>query len=304
MGGASTQISFQVLVGICHCQPLSLSASAIFYPTQSHHVTPCFTYHGPVQVASAANLAAEDVFRMQLFGLNDVVYTHSYLCYGANEAFNAYYLGLLADGQSSAACLPTQASVSFTSAELMTLKASYCSKSIPFPTATSALINGLSDGLACMQAIAKFVANSPMGQGQPPLTNALDLFAFSGYYHVVDFMCSYLDPSRMCARALNSSAWQVSPKGLGQLGIVTCGLSLDELSTACNGTIKPSYLQVYCLQASYFYTVLTKGYGLADESTALHFVDEVNQQSMGKLVWINGLERVVLGQSIPAVDSS
>jgi hypothetical protein len=125
------------------------------------------------------------------------------------------------------------------------------------------------------------VAASPLGDKQPVVANDMDFFAFSGYYHVVDYMCTYLDP-QACARALNDSAWNVSPKALRQLGLTTCALDLDGLSAACNGTVPRSYLQVYCLQASYFYAVLTTGYGLANDSSALHFVDTVNEQSMGK----------------------
>eukprot|EP00045_Choanoeca_perplexa_P010349 m.104455 g.104455 ORF g.104455 m.104455 type:complete len:506 (-) comp15246_c0_seq2:922-2439(-) len=233
------------------------------------------------QVASTTTIRPEDTFRMRLFGLDDLVYTHSYLCYGANEASNAYFLSLLAAQEPAAACLPRQAYMNYTQSDLLSLKASYCTKNIAFPTTAGAIVNGSSDGPACMQATNAFVSNSTMGQSQPSLEAGLNFFAFSGYFHVVDYMCTYVDSFNACTRSLNESSWNVSPAGLLQMGQAVCALDLEGLSKSCNNTIKARYLQVYCFQASYFHSVLTLGYGLGSDSKALHFVDVVNDQNMG-----------------------
>eukprot|EP00730_Choanoeca_flexa_P012860 TRINITY_DN4691_c0_g1_i1.p1 TRINITY_DN4691_c0_g1~~TRINITY_DN4691_c0_g1_i1.p1 ORF type:complete len:512 (+),score=85.42 TRINITY_DN4691_c0_g1_i1:127-1662(+) len=245
MGGASTQISFQV--------------------------------------NKDTKIQPDDRFAMTLFGLDDVVYTHSYLCFGANEIASRYSLSQLAANTTTSPCLPRQASEVYTIADLSELRASFCTKDIDVPSTSPGVLNGTSDADACMQAIGSVISTSsvPLGYGQPALTDTLDFFAFSGYYHVVDYMCSFIDEEGTCTKGLDGSSWNISPQTLLDLGRQTCSMTLEELYLASKQSVPRKYLQVYCMQASYFYSILTKGYGMANTSDALHFVDTVNEQDMG-----------------------
>jgi len=267
MGGASTQISFQV--------------------------------------AADTSIKAEDTFHMRLFGLDDVVYTHSYLCYGMNAATDRVLASSLPPSlqpvnnkiTAPVYCWPTGYTQTVTDSQLGDWAVGYCTSDIstwqpsqsPNGSKVTVELEGRSAFSTCEDSVMDLLLEQklpgPPGN-QPALPDGITYLAFSGYFHVVDFSCTNLDGSgstvRVCQSGPGGDGWLLTPGALRGFAQELCELTLVELrATVKSGSVPDQYLAAYCFQATYLHKILA-AYGFADDSVAVHFVDQINGRDAGQ----------------------
>ncbi|XP_030632854.1 ectonucleoside triphosphate diphosphohydrolase 8 [Chanos chanos] len=235
MGGASTQISF----------------------------TPQEPVRDP---ASAKDL--------QLYGYKYQVYTHSYLCYGQDQAVKQLQVYLFKTTGSPSIvrhpCYPLGYNLTMTLGELFN---SPCvEKPANFDSATSVTFSGASESQSCLDLMENIVnvTDCPYtpdcgfnGAYQPPVYGTF--FAFSAYFYTFDF--------------LGLAPQSPLPKVISTIDAF-CNRTWESLR-AEYPDVREQYLRDYCFAAHYIMTVLLRGYKFNDTWDQIYFYRTVADTDIG-----------------------
>ncbi|XP_072534886.1 ectonucleoside triphosphate diphosphohydrolase 3 [Salminus brasiliensis] len=229
------------------------------------------------QIAFTApdDATGEDLIRVALYGYEYNVYTHSFLCYGKNEA-EKRVLAKLAKMSTNwkrvnHPCYPTEYSITVAASDIF---GSECTKrEVPATYSPDKNITyfGQSDPARCKDLVKNiFDFKSCQGKEncsfegvyQPPVSG--DFMAYAGFYY---------------------TAWALGVKGSNSLEKFNstmwsfCSKTWTMLKK--NHDITEKHLKSYCYSANYVHTILADGYKFnADNWENLNFQKEVNQTSI------------------------
>ncbi|XP_050967800.1 ectonucleoside triphosphate diphosphohydrolase 8 [Labeo rohita] len=213
-------------------------------------------------------------FNLQLYGYKYELYTHSYLCYGQDQALRQLQVYLHKTAGSSSVishpCYHVGYSLNLT---LNDLYNSPCVvKPSNFNPKATVLFSGTSNSSLCLSLMENIVnltdcAYSPdcgfNGVYQPPVNG--EFFAFSAYFYTFDFLG--LAPKAPLIRVLSTIETH-------------CNKTWTDL-TAENPTIKAKYLKDYCASAHYIMTILLKGYKFSNTWDQISFEKRVADTDIG-----------------------
>ncbi|XP_051719187.1 ectonucleoside triphosphate diphosphohydrolase 8-like [Ctenopharyngodon idella] len=209
-----------------------------------------------------------------LYGYKYEVYTHSYLCYGMDQALKKLqaYLNKTAGASSAIShpCYPKGYIVNVTLAELYN---SPCvEKPINFNPNDKVTFSGTGNSSLCLSSIENIInltdcALSPdcgfNGVYQPPVNG--EFFAFSSYFHIFSFLG--LAPKAQLTQVLSTIETH-------------CDKNWTTL-TAENPSIDAKYLKDYCASAHYIMTILLKGYKFNNSWDQISFEKRVADVDIG-----------------------
>ncbi|XP_030316814.1 ectonucleoside triphosphate diphosphohydrolase 8-like [Calypte anna] len=208
----------------------------------------------------------------RLYGTNYSLYTHSYLCYGQNQALKMLLAALHQASRSlqvSHPCYPEGYQENIPTAELYN---SPCVRAPSTPSSSEVLtVTGTGDPVACQTAIRKLFnfscgANRTCGFNgvyQPPLRG--QFFAFSGLYYNFHFLNL---TSRQPLGLVNATIWHL------------CNSSWKEVQKNFP-TLNRTQLRDACAVSSYILTLL-QGYKFNNVTWPhIHFVQQVADVDVG-----------------------
>ncbi|KAJ7999854.1 hypothetical protein DPEC_G00198720 [Dallia pectoralis] len=234
MGGASTQITF----------------------------TPSQTVQDP---ASALGF--------KLYGYQYEVYTHSYLCYGKEQAMMQLQAHLLkTDGSTQTVehpCYPLGYNLTLTLGDLY--KSPCIARPVTFDPASEVTFTGTSNPQSCLNQMKNIVnltdcALAPAcgfnGVYQPPVNG--NFLAFSTYYYTFNFLG--LAPQSSLSKATRTID-------------AFCKRSWESLRTEYSD--KDKYLRDYCATANYIMTILLDGYKFNETWENIYFQRQVADTDIG-----------------------
>lgn len=215
----------------------------------------------------------ESAYNLQLYGYKYEVYTHSYLCYGQDQALRKLQVYLHKTAGSSSVshpCYHTGYNLSVTQADL------YNSPCVDkpgnyVPTAVITF-SGTGNSTLCLSLMENIInvsdcAFSPdcgfNGAYQPPVNG--EFFAFSAYFYTFEFLG--LIPKAPLGQVLSSIDTH-------------CGKPWNTLLGQFP-TIKAKYLKDYCASGHYIMTILLKGYKFNNTWDKISFVKQVADTEIG-----------------------
>ncbi|TRY55046.1 hypothetical protein DNTS_003651 [Danionella cerebrum] len=213
-------------------------------------------------------------FHLQLYGYNYELYTHSYLCYGQDQAVKKLQAYLHTNAGASTVinhpCYHQGYSLNISLGEL------YNSPCVVQPNnfnpKGALLFQGTGNASLCYSLMENIVnvtgcASSPdcgfNGVYQPPVNG--EFYAFAGYFYTFDFLG--LAPKAPLTRVLSTIQTHCSKNWTTLL--------------AENPSVKPKYLRDYCTIAQYIMTILLKGYKFNDSWENISFQKQVAETEIG-----------------------
>ncbi|XP_072287443.1 ectonucleoside triphosphate diphosphohydrolase 8 isoform X2 [Pyxicephalus adspersus] len=192
--------------------------------------------------------STEMVFR--LYGFDYTIYTHSYLCYGQDQALKRLLVHIIKKTSSRSVkhpCYPKGYTANIT---LSSVYNSPCVLTMPDDIGANVAVEGTGDPSECQMAIKNifnFSACSTKscsfnGIYQPPVEG--EFYAFSAFYYTFNFLNLTYGQSLSMA---NSSIWNF------------CTREWNELTDSFPGESRKRLLD-YCSSAMYILTLLVDGY--------------------------------------------
>ncbi|KFZ69455.1 Ectonucleoside triphosphate diphosphohydrolase 8, partial [Podiceps cristatus] len=211
---------------------------------------------------------------LRLYGTNYSIYTHSYLCYGQNQALKMLMASLHQDSSSpqqiSHPCYPNGYKENVTTTNL------YDSPCVRAPSAPSPaqvlMVTGTGDPTACSAAIQQLFnfscgANRTCGFNgvyQPPVRG--QFFAFSALYHNLHLLNLTGGQS---LSSVNATIWQF------------CTSSWEKVQEKFP-TMNSTHLRDACAASSYALVLLLQGYKFNHTTWLnIHFVRQVANVDVG-----------------------
>uniref|UniRef100_A0A8B9L721 Ectonucleoside triphosphate diphosphohydrolase 8 n=1 Tax=Astyanax mexicanus TaxID=7994 RepID=A0A8B9L721_ASTMX len=212
-------------------------------------------------------------FNLQLYGQKYQLYTHSYLCFGKDQALRKLQAYLQKTANLSTVnhpCYHTGYNLTIT---LGNLYDSPCvEKPVPFNPSAKVTFVGTGDSALCLSSFRNVVnlsdcALSPdcgfNGVYQPPVNG--DFYAFSAYFYTFDF--------------LGLAPRTPLPQVLSTIDNFCNTNWTTLLSTYPN--VKEKYLRDYCASAQYIMTILVQGYKFNATWDQIYFVKQVSDTDIG-----------------------
>eukprot|EP00079_Xenopus_tropicalis_P032228 XP_017945999.1 PREDICTED: ectonucleoside triphosphate diphosphohydrolase 1-like [Xenopus tropicalis] len=200
----------------------------------------------------------ENSLHFRLYGKSYDIYTHSFLCYGKDQALRLQIANSIKDATDSILLDPCFNSGYRRNASTNDLYSSPCISKLRIPTAPSTLdIRGTGNYQLCkrnVQAIfnrthCTYSHCSFNGVFQPSLDGTFG--AFSAYYFVMNF--------------LNLTNEQMSLDKVKETVERHCSRPWDEVKKDFP-KIKEKYLSEYCFSGTYILNLLEYGYGFSSEN--------------------------------------
>ncbi|XP_060613741.2 ectonucleoside triphosphate diphosphohydrolase 8 [Anolis sagrei] len=199
-------------------------------------------------------------FRFRLYGFDYGIYTHSYLCYGQNEALNQVIRVLLNDSSSSSTldhpCYPKGYNESI---EVASLFNSSCANNQTKPpdAASKVFLVGTGNARLCREAIRNIFNFSNCSHNKSCGFNGVyqprvdgKFLAFSAYYYTFSFLnLTETHPLPVVEDAINAF----------------CDRTWKDLNTSYPKQNSTRLLN-YCASANYILTLLLDGYGFSNTS--------------------------------------
>nr|AJE28196.1 ectonucleoside triphosphate diphosphohydrolase 3 [Castor fiber] len=227
-------------------------------------------------VAEEVGLNTSDVVQVSLYGYTYTLYTHSFQCYGRNEAEKKFLAMLLQNSPNETnltnPCYPMNYSTTFTMGQVF---GSLCTeKQRPESYNTNDIIyfKGTGDPSLCREKVASiFDFKACHGQEgcsfdgiyQPKVQGPF--VAFAGFYYTANAL--NLSGS-FSLTAFNSSTWDFCKQTWNELPFLLP--KFDEV-----------YARSYCFSAHYIYHLLINGYKFTEETwPQIHFEKEVGNSSI------------------------
>uniref|UniRef100_A0A8C1TCN3 Ectonucleoside triphosphate diphosphohydrolase 3 n=1 Tax=Cyprinus carpio TaxID=7962 RepID=A0A8C1TCN3_CYPCA len=245
-----------------------------------------------IAFATSDDAKGEDIIKVSLYGYEYNIYTHSFLCYGKNEA-EKRVLAKLAKKSTNWAnlkhpCYPSGYNTSMLAEDVFgsectknDLPSKYSPKrSITFlgqsnPEQCKFLVRSIFDLASCQGS----ENCSFEGVYQPPLNG--DFMAYAGFYWTA-----------LALKVEGSKSMETFKTNMK----LFCSKDWKTLKTS-NKDIKDSYLKSNCFSANYVHSILADGYKFnTDNWKNLNFQKEVNKTS---IAWSLGY-MLALSNMIPA----
>ncbi|XP_006022742.1 ectonucleoside triphosphate diphosphohydrolase 8-like isoform X1 [Alligator sinensis] len=209
----------------------------------------------------------------RLYGTNYSIYTHSYLCYGRDQALKMLLASLSKDNitaqQISHPCYPEGYEMNITTAALYD---SPCVLATSTPSKTLTF-RGTGVSAECRSSIQKLFNFTAYGAGKmrgfsgvyQPLVHG-QFFAFSGFYYTFNFLNL---TSGQSFSTVNTTIWEF------------CAKNWKELQ-ASYPQEKEVHLSNYCASAFYILTLLHGGYGFNEQTWSnIHFRQQAGNTDIG-----------------------
>ncbi|XP_028984303.2 ectonucleoside triphosphate diphosphohydrolase 3 [Betta splendens] len=227
-----------------------------------------------IAFAVQANLSGPDYMRVKLYGYPYNVYTHSFLCYGRNEA-NKRVLDKIVQDSPDPTRIPnpcylegfniTLEASSIYDTECTTKPRNYKPQQkyflvgAPDSDKCGRIVKSIFDFQTCSSSQCSF-----NGVEQPPVTG--EFMAYAGFYHTASTLrmngTSDLDQFNSSVRKFCHTSWAKARKE--------------------NEWVSDRYLRTYCYAAHYIFTLLTDGYKFDKETwKGIDFKREVKKTSVG-----------------------
>ncbi|XP_053551963.1 ectonucleoside triphosphate diphosphohydrolase 8 [Bombina bombina] len=211
-----------------------------------------------------------------LYGFPYTIYTHSYLCYGQNQALKQMLVkAVLGKDLTKPVNVPCYPKGYRDTISLDSLYNSPCTASSAPSSPRSAQITllGTGDANQC-QALIKTILNFSACENrtscafdavyQPPISG--NLFAFSAFFYTFDF--------------LNLTSGQTLPTAINSIQNF-CARSWSELQTSYPGE-KKDRLRDYCANSNYILTLLRDAYKFNEETwTSIRFLKQAANTDIG-----------------------
>uniref|UniRef100_A0A7M4EZ43 Ectonucleoside triphosphate diphosphohydrolase 8 n=1 Tax=Crocodylus porosus TaxID=8502 RepID=A0A7M4EZ43_CROPO len=205
----------------------------------------------------------------RLYGTEYSIYTHSYLCYGRDQALKMLLASLTTRPaiQIPHPCYPKEYEMNITTADLYD---SPCVPDTPSPNKTLTF-KGTGVPAECRSTIQKLFNLTACGAGkmcgfnevyQPPVHG--QFFAFSGFYYTFNFLNL---TSSQSFSTVNSTIWDFCTRGW------------EEASYPREKEVR---LSNYCASAFYILTLLHEGYGFNEQTWSnIHFRQQAGNTDIG-----------------------
>lgn len=240
-----------------------------------------------------SSVSEDDSVRLTLYNNDIDLYTHSYLCYGINQARERRTAALLSSAQDQIVvdpCLPSGYNVNLTKSKILEMQQNACLNGyLDNVVAQDYQIYGDSfDAVACNASIAAIFDLDTGASGfesfaegrsrQPQFPKSpVDVYAFSAYWFTVEFlfMGSSIECINQCSPSLNEIMDRAE---------VVCNLTLNDLELKYP-EVRRSFLPQYCNGAFYIVHILEQ-YGVARDQKNIVFAGSVNSVNVG---WDFGL---------------
>lgn len=237
------------------------------------------------RVPTSTVLPPGDAYTMRLFGLDELLYTHSYLCYGMGATTDRKNAALIAAASKPGPtvadpCLPVGATTPLSVDALAALATGYCTNGSglePAPSASLTLV-GASNSTACAKQVSA-LRPTPARQQPAVSQDSNGFYAFSGYFYTVDYLCAVRKLPGCVPAPGPGLGWRMTPANLTAYAALICGEDMPTLRNRSQG-VKDKFLQGYCLSATYLASVLDT-YGFSPTSLNVAFVAEVNDRDVG-----------------------
>ncbi|XP_061772216.1 ectonucleoside triphosphate diphosphohydrolase 3 isoform X2 [Nerophis ophidion] len=234
------------------------------------------------QIAFAAEdeLMGPDYMHIKLYGYNYNVYSHSFLCYGKNEA-EKRILDKIIQGSSNHVnitnpCYPVDYEMTHSASTIYDTECTKKPKNYN-PDEQYHMV-GVGDSNQCRKVVESIFDFSPCSSAhcsfnkveQPPVTG--EFSAYAGYFFI--------------ARALlmNNDTEEVTPSEYDEFNNKInqlCSTPWSVLKTEKHWVIE-KHLRTYCFASHYIFTLTAKGYKFdKDTWRNIHFVKKVRNTSVG-----------------------
>ncbi|XP_043331802.1 ectonucleoside triphosphate diphosphohydrolase 1 isoform X1 [Cervus elaphus] len=213
----------------------------------------------------------------RLYGKNYSVYTHSFLCYGKDQAL-LQKLALELQGASGIVYEPCFHSGYFRKMKMSVFNEGFCARRhVSNPSYYPLFdieVRGTGNFQQCQQGIIQLFNSSYCpysscsfnGVFLPPLQGQFG--AFSAFYYVMEFLNL-------------TSQEQIPTKKLTEKLEEFCAQSWKEVHMNF-GDVKEAYLSEYCFSGTYILALLLNGYHFTDESWKnIHFMNKIRSTSVG-----------------------
>ncbi|KAI4892748.1 hypothetical protein NFI96_032306 [Prochilodus magdalenae] len=211
---------------------------------------------------------------LQLYGFGYQLYTHSYLCYGKDQAMKRLQALLQKNVSSSTTishpCYHSGYNLMVTLGDIYN---SPCvDKPVPFNSSLKVTFIGTGNSEQCLSLMSNLLNLSDCalypdcgfdGVYQPPVNG--EFFAFSAYFYTFDFLG--LAPKAPLPQVLSTIESY-------------CNKTWDIL-THEYPTVKEKYLRDYCASAHYIMTILLKGYKFNSTWDQISFVKQAADSDIG-----------------------
>ncbi|XP_057690393.1 ectonucleoside triphosphate diphosphohydrolase 3 isoform X2 [Corythoichthys intestinalis] len=234
------------------------------------------------QIAFAVNedLTGDDYLHVKLYGYPYNVYTHSFLCYGKNEAGKRLLDKVIQESSDPAnvdnPCYPNGVNETIPASDIYDTECTKKPKN--YRPDQKYMITGSGNSEECRRIVKSmfdFTSCSSAhcsfdGVEQPPVTGAF--MAYAGYFYVVRALL--MNESTDTIRPAEYDEFKTSMKQL-------CNTPWSELRTQ-KEWVSDRYLRTYCFATHYIFSLLNDGYKF-DATTwkDIHFQKEVKSTSVG-----------------------
>lgn len=215
---------------------------------------------------------SQSAFDLQLYGYKYQLYTHSYLCYGKDQALKKVQEYLQKNSTSSVINHPCYHANYNVTIKLGDLYNSPCVvKPSSFDPSQTVTFKGTAEFQQCVTLMEKILnlssCTSPDcgfdGVYQPPVDG--EFFAFSAYFYTFDFLG--LAPKAPLQK-VNTTIYNFCNK--------TWDVVVKE-----NPTVKEKYLRDYCASAHYIMAILLTGYKFNNSWDNISFQKQVADTDIG-----------------------
>ncbi|KYO23075.1 ectonucleoside triphosphate diphosphohydrolase 8 isoform B [Alligator mississippiensis] len=137
-------------------------------------------------------------YKFSLYGFGYTIYTHSYLCYGQNEALKQVVQKLIKDTSAKNAshpCYPKGYETTISTASFLVSPCTAAHESFPPEAPRNVTLFGTGNATECLRVVRQIFNFSACGQGQtcgfngvyqPPVNG--QFFAFSAFYYTFSFL--------------------------------------------------------------------------------------------------------------------
>ncbi|XP_070539561.1 ectonucleoside triphosphate diphosphohydrolase 8-like [Ptychodera flava] len=228
---------------------------------------------------------AENKEFLRMYGEDYIIYTHSYLCYGSNEALRRHLATLVKEANYTSQvvdpCSPDGFSKKYTAEYLFdaycstgqeALKAWGSEVTLPpgFPQNSNFTLVGSSDPVQCEKEVQKlFNTTTFLSVYKPPVTG--EFYAFSTFFYTVTFM-----------NLSNDVGLTDYKTGVDDL----CGKPWSEVENM--PTRRKDQLHTQCFRGMFCYLFLTDpmSYNFTEETWNIQFVGDIGGTTVG---WALGL---------------
>ncbi|XP_044292126.1 ectonucleoside triphosphate diphosphohydrolase 1 isoform X3 [Varanus komodoensis] len=213
-----------------------------------------------------------DMVNFLLYGKNYTVYTHSFLCYGKDQALRLKLLNDILGSTTNVSQDPCFQPGYKRTLNILDLSTNPCTATnSTLPSYSELQIRGAGDYERCLESIEKifntvdcpYSSCSFNGVFLPQVSG--EFGAFSAFYYVMNFLNMTKEPMDKVVETLK----------------IFCSKSWDRVK-AEYPTIKDKYLSEYCFSGTYIILLLSQRYNFTKEKWSnIHFLEKIHKSDVG-----------------------